>query len=52
MLWWVYFYSEFDGILLDYSRQRIYQDTMEKLFRLAEVKFLLFFFMVHIDGVL
>ncbi|RWR72363.1 glucose-6-phosphate isomerase, cytosolic 1 isoform X1 [Cinnamomum micranthum f. kanehirae] len=27
---------EFDGILLDYSRQRIYQDTMEKLFRLAE----------------
>ncbi|XXG45603.1 hypothetical protein AAC387_Pa02g0645 [Persea americana] len=27
---------EFDGILLDYSRQRIYQDSMEKLFRLAE----------------
>ncbi|KAG1348090.1 putative glucose-6-phosphate isomerase, cytosolic 1 [Cocos nucifera] len=27
---------EFDGILLDYSRQRVRQDTVEKLFKLAE----------------
>lgn len=27
---------EFDEILLDYSRQRIFQETMKKLFRLAE----------------
>ncbi|XP_008783474.1 glucose-6-phosphate isomerase, cytosolic [Phoenix dactylifera] len=27
---------EFDGILLDYSRQRVCQDTIEKLFKLAE----------------
>ncbi|XP_077224687.1 glucose-6-phosphate isomerase, cytosolic-like isoform X2 [Tasmannia lanceolata] len=28
--------AEFDGLLLDYSRQRIRQDTVEKLFQLAE----------------
>lgn len=28
--------TEFDGILLDYSRQRATQDTMQKLFKLAE----------------
>ncbi|ERN00198.1 glucose-6-phosphate isomerase, cytosolic [Amborella trichopoda] len=27
---------EFDGILLDYSRQRISQETLDKLFKLAE----------------
>eukprot|EP01018_Ginkgo_biloba_P006687 Gb_18195 [translate_table: standard] len=28
---------EFDGIILDYSRQRVTQETVEKLFKLAEV---------------
>uniref|UniRef100_A0A0C9RNU4 Glucose-6-phosphate isomerase n=20 Tax=Euphyllophyta TaxID=78536 RepID=A0A0C9RNU4_9CONI len=28
---------EFDGIILDYSRQRATQETLEKLFKLAEV---------------
>lgn len=28
---------EFDGIILDYSRQRITQETVKKLFKLAEV---------------
>lgn len=30
-------YREFDGILLDYSRQRANLDTLNKLFNLAEV---------------
>uniref|UniRef100_A0A1D1ZJP1 Glucose-6-phosphate isomerase n=1 Tax=Anthurium amnicola TaxID=1678845 RepID=A0A1D1ZJP1_9ARAE len=29
--------AEFDGIVLDYSRQRAQQETMEQLFKLAEV---------------
>lgn len=36
-LCWVYFCREFDGIALDYSRQRSTLDTMDKLFKLAEV---------------
>eukprot|EP00262_Sarcandra_glabra_P014368 TRINITY_DN4200_c0_g1_i2.p1 TRINITY_DN4200_c0_g1~~TRINITY_DN4200_c0_g1_i2.p1 ORF type:complete len:550 (-),score=99.79 TRINITY_DN4200_c0_g1_i2:288-1937(-) len=31
---------EFDELLLDYSRQRVCKDTMEKLFRLAEAAYL------------
>lgn len=31
--------SEYDGILLDYSRQLATPDTMAKLFSLAEVNF-------------
>ena len=30
-------YSEFDGVLLDYSRQRATNETVDKLFKLAEV---------------
>lgn len=30
---------EFDGIVLDYSRQRVQEETMKQLFELAEVGF-------------
>ncbi|KAF8409951.1 hypothetical protein HHK36_002470 [Tetracentron sinense] len=33
---WYTFSSEFDGLLLDYSRQCATQETIEKLFKLAE----------------
>lgn len=33
----VILYSEFDGIFLDYSRQCATLDTLDKLFKLAEV---------------
>ena len=33
------FVSEYDGLLLDYSRQRATLDTIGKLFKLAEVGF-------------
>lgn len=44
--WFSYFcifflHSEFDGILLDYSRQQATLETKEKLFKLAEVSSLL-----------
>ncbi len=32
-------YSEFDGVLFDYSRQRATLETVDKLFKLAEVCF-------------
>ena len=30
---------EYDGIFLDYSRQQVQQETMKRLFKLAEVRF-------------
>jgi len=38
------FDSDFDGITLDYSRQRATPGTMDKLYNLAEVNFEWFFF--------
>lgn len=32
-------HSEFDGVLLDFSRQRATLETMDKLFKLGEVGF-------------
>ena len=32
-------HSEFDGIMVDYSRQQATVDTVDKLYNLAEVKF-------------
>lgn len=36
--------SEFDGMLLDYSRQQATHETIDKLFKLATVAFAFFFF--------
>lgn len=36
--------SEFDGLLLDYSRQQATLETIEKLFKLAEVVFPFLFY--------
>lgn len=33
----IYSYSEFDGLLLDYSRQCATVETLQKLLKLAEV---------------
>jgi len=38
------FDSDFDGITLDYSRQRATPGTMDNLYNLAEVNFEWFFF--------